>query len=275
MQNIEEIIRLESGELKAVQFKESQLILVEKAEVSESIENKIKTLSKFPASTLNLPGKSGVLFDKQTLFALVKDFVKKTVKLNSEEEYSIVTAYVLLTWVWDRYPYFCYLIFTGPPGCGKSTLLHLMFHLSYRSYRGSGADTDAALIRTVDVVRGTQTIDEAQRSTQDHSSDFHKIMALGFARDAVLTKCIPTSRGDDFTMKAFQIGSPKVLAARELPGDQAISSRCIEIEMRHHDDTSFIQSLANPFSSEWLKEANELRDALLIFRLKTLQGEIA
>ena len=70
-----------------------------------------------------------------------------------EEWLEILSLYILMTWVYDRFTAVPYLRFLGEPGTGKTRLLQICASVSYKGIVASGNITGPALFRTIDLVR--------------------------------------------------------------------------------------------------------------------------
>jgi len=94
----------------------------------------------------------------------VHSFIKDHVALPNPIDYHIITAYIILTWLYNGFPSVPYLRIYGDYGTGKTTLLNVVSALAYRSMNLSGAVTTAPVFRIIKNVKGTFIIDEADFS---------------------------------------------------------------------------------------------------------------
>jgi hypothetical protein len=164
-----------------------------------------------------------------------------------------------MTWVYDRFTAVPYLRFLGEPQTGKTRLLQLCSAISYKGIAASGNITGAALFRTIDLVRGTVAIDEADFKNSDESADLTKILNNGYAADMPVIRC----NRNDFSPEAFRVYGPKIISTRQRFQDDATESRCLTFETRIRKVPEHIP-LQLPASFE--QQACTLRNKLLQWR---------
>jgi hypothetical protein len=111
----------------------------------------------------------------------------------------------------------------GALGRGKSAWLETVGSICYRPLILSGASTDKAIVRRLNLWHGTGLIDEADFKTL--YSFITKILNLGYDK-----KSGTYQRVDDIDPEKtleYQVYGPKLLATRRPYKDMALESRCI------------------------------------------------
>lgn len=195
----------------------------------------------------------------------IKAFIRKYANV-PQEWLEIITLYILMTWVFDRFTAVPYLRFIGEPGTGKTRLLQICGAISYKAMVASGNITGAALFRTIHLVRGTMAVDEGDFKNSEEWSDITKILNNGYTPGAPVIRC--ERSGDDFTPQAFHVYGPKIISTRSRFTDDALESRCLTFETREDPLPSHIP-LQLPLSFE--EESVLLRNKLLHWRFKNFQ----
>ena len=175
---------------------------------------------------------------------------------------SIVTHYILLTWVYDAFNELPYLRFRGDLGSGKTRALIVAGSLCYKAFFASGASTVSPVFHTLDAFRGTLVLDEADFRFSDEKAELSKILNNGNVRGFPVLRTMVTPK-KEFDPRAFNVYGPKVIAMRGSFDDRALESRFITIEMVPGPIGKHIPI---NLPDEQRAEALELRNKLLGFR---------
>jgi hypothetical protein len=210
-------------------------------------------LVRFP-SGIALCGSTEALIEE------IKEFISRYANLPAEW-LEIIALYILMTWVYDRFTAVPYLRFLGEPGTGKTRLLLICAAISYKGMVASGNITGPALFRTIDLVRGTMAVDEADFRDSQEWSDIIKVLNNGYTPGTPVIRC--GHQGEDFEPRAFFVYGPKIISTRSRFADEALESRCLTLETREGPLPAHIP-LQLPLSFE--KEALTLRNKLLKWR---------
>lgn len=129
-----------------------------------------------------------------------------------------VPLWVAADHAFDRFVIFPRLFITAPEkGCGKTTLLDAISRLVTRALAADNI-TAAALFRTIEAVRPTLLLDEADSYLRDNE-DLRGILDSGHRRDGGVIRTV----GDTYEPRRFSTFAPVVLAAiGHLPGTIAV-----------------------------------------------------
>jgi len=197
----------------------------------------------------------------EILFEELRTFIDRYVEL-PETFLSVVTAYVMMTWLYDKFQNLPYLKVIGLWGCGKTRVLEVMGHLSYKTIMAGGSMTTAALFRTLDVYNGTLVFDEAELNDVE-SKEMLRVLRQGHNASFSVTRMEATPNGHYYT-KSFRVFGPKIIASSSKSNDTAFESRCLSQLMHPLENNTRPIELSFKFK----QEALELRNKLLMFRFK-------
>lgn len=209
---------------------------------------------------VRFPSNPAPYVSAEKLIQDIKEFIRRYASV-PEEWLSIIALYILMTWVYDRFTAVPYLRFLGEPGTGKTRLLQICAAVSYKGIVASGNITGPALFRTIDLVRGTMAVDEADFKNSEEWSDITKVLNNGYTTGAPVVRCERT--GSDFTPQAFYVFGPKIISTRSRFADEALETRCLTFETRYEFLPEHVP-LQLPLTFE--EEALKLRNKLLMWR---------
>jgi putative DNA primase/helicase len=177
----------------------------------------------------------------------------------------LITAWIKMSWVYDRFNAIGYLLFLGPKGSGKTRIAFVASRICYRTVTASGASTVAAFQRAVALFKGTLYLDESEyRSDSEMATAVTRLLNAGYKRDLPALKCDE----ENFPV-AFSAFGPKICTARVPFPDESTGDRCITLETAKHpvrEDVGL--HLPDAFDAE----AAELLDMLLCWRLRNYRA---
>jgi hypothetical protein len=200
--------------------------------------------------------------DLETLLVEIGDYVRHYVAL-PEHAVPLVTAYVLLTWVYDAFNELPYLRFRGDYGTGKTRALLIVGSICYKAFFASGASTVSPIFHTLDLFKGTLIFDEADFRFTDEKAELVKILNNGNAKGFPVLRTQITPK-KEFDPRAFSIFGPKIVGMRRSYADKALESRFLTIEM----EPGHADGVPINLPDRQKDEAAQLRDKLLMFRLR-------
>jgi hypothetical protein len=130
------------------------------------------------------------------------------------------------------FPAYPYVALNGPKNSGKSTVLRVLQPLAFNMISTSDP-TGASMFRLINNNGCTVGIDEAERYHNPKDAGMQQIRQLlnsGYKQGMSAIRLI----GEDMKPQAFDVYSPKILAA--IAGlEDVLASRCIAIPMRRTD----------------------------------------
>jgi hypothetical protein len=207
---------------------------------------------------------------EDALFEDTCNFLKTGVIFAEPETYTIVTAWILLTWRIEDTNVAPYLYVTAPKGHGKTRLLEVIQQVARRPLVASYASR-AGAIRAIDGTNATLLLDEAEHYVNPHerqSSDLAAILNAGYRRGARAIMVADTIEtlpdGTHRSVKkpvALDTFSAKVIASRRDIFD-TLEDRSVQIIMPKHGRN------LGPIDEKY---AEALRGRLAQYRLDCLE----
>jgi hypothetical protein len=196
------------------------------------------------------------------LLGEINKFIEKY--LDIDEDYRrFACYYILLSWVYDRFYSLPYLRAIGDFGVGKSRFLDVVGGICYRSMNLSGAVSSAAMFRIINKWGGTLIFDEADFQLSNEKAEIIKILNSGFEKNRSVAR---VNMGDLSKIDYYNVFCPKIIATRKRFDDKALESRCLTITMK----PTIRMDIPSSLGEEYLREQNQLRAKLLMYRLKHL-----
>ncbi|MFC1615782.1 hypothetical protein ACFL21_01465 [Patescibacteria group bacterium] len=191
----------------------------------------------------------------------IQKFIHKYVQVSQFYEI-LVSYYVLLTWIYDRFPEIAYLRALGDYGTGKSRFLYTVGSICYKPMFMNGATSVSPIFRIINEIRGTLILDEADYKFSDTTQEITKILNCGFSKGMPVWRS--ESINNQHKPKAFNVYGPKILAGRAPFQDIALESRCLVEKM----DRRTRKDIPINLNDEFWQEAEEIRNKCLMFRFK-------
>ena len=203
---------------------------------------------------------------KEALYKEIKAFIHKYMDVDEYFE-SLTAVYIMMTWIYDKFYEIPYLRVKGTYGSGKSRFLDTVGALCYKPLSTSGANSESSFFRTMDVVRGSLILDEANFRYTGRETLLVKMLNDGNKRGGTVTR-MKTLRDGGFEPEVFNVFCPKVIASISDYTDDAFESRCISYLLGKKNIREDIpEQLPDAFWDEALK----IRNKLLTYRLMNMQ----
>ena len=166
------------------------------------------------------------------VFNAVHHLFTAYVDFRSAVESRILTLWTIGTYFYTMFPAYPYLALNGPKNSGKSTVLRVLQPLAFNMITTSDP-TGPSMFRLIHHTSCTVGIDEAERYHNPKDLGMQQIRQL---LNSGYKQGMPAIRvtGEDLKPQAFDVYSPKILAA--IMGlEDILASRCIAIPMRRTD----------------------------------------
>lgn len=166
------------------------------------------------------------------VFHAVHNLFTTFVDFRSPVESRILALWAIGTYFYTLFPAYPYLALNGPKNSGKSTVLRVLQPVAFNMISTSDP-TGPAIFRLVHVTGCAVGIDEAERYHNPRDPGMQQIRQL---LNSGYKAGMPAIRitGEDMKPQAFDVYSPKILAA--IYGlEDVLASRCIAIPMRRTD----------------------------------------
>jgi len=190
------------------------------------------------------------------IWSEVKQYLYEHIDIASG--YDILTAWVLATWVpekWDAVPY---LFFYGPAGSRKTCALEVLASISFRPFM-SASTTLPVIFRACDIWHPTLFLDETEVYLRKERSEIMHLLNAGYRKGFPATRTEETDEG--LKVKMFDCFGFKALAGTRAFVD-TLKSRCVIFNMSKA--TREIKTKID------LNRAEELRKKLLMYRFRML-----
>jgi hypothetical protein len=172
--------------------------------------------------------------------------------------YDILTAWVLATWIPERWDAIPYLFFYGPAGSGKTWALEVLASISFRPFM-SASTTLPVIFRACDTWHPTLFLDETEVYLRKERSEIMHLLNAGYRKGFPATRIEETEEG--LKVKIFDCFGFKALAGTRA-FVETLKSRCIIFNMSKA--TREIKTKIDPVRAE------ELTKKLLMYRFQML-----
>ncbi|MCX6722670.1 MAG: hypothetical protein NT094_01205, partial [Candidatus Staskawiczbacteria bacterium] len=200
-----------------------------------SIEKKKRTLSKLSqkwgVDNLNklLEALQDPLdkFSEIELYQKIRDNLKKYIELEEEADYTILTAWTIGTYFFPAFSAYPYIHIKAPKGSGKSQCLNLLNQTAFNAVKARASLP--ALRDTVDALRGTYLMDQADALNRINMEDFLDVLTDSYKRAGGSVRKMVANK-NVWNIEEFEAYSPKAFASiNQLPED--LRDRCIVIPL--------------------------------------------
>lgn len=164
----------------------------------------------------------------RAVFNKVVNLIKKYVELEKEIDYHLLAAWILGTYFYPIFSAYSFLHIKAPKQSGKSQYLNLLTQLCFNAIKAR--PSMPALCDTVDSLRGTYLIDQADSLERRGNEDLLDILADSYKKSGGKRRVIGFDKRKNREILEFEAYSPKVLASvKELPED--LRDRCLVMRL--------------------------------------------
>jgi len=204
-----------------------------------------------------LPSKPIDFGDIETFWAEIKAFVYEHVDLEDGRLYDVYVAWILVSWIPEKFDSVGYLHFHGPRNSGKTRALDVLNYVCFRPLESPSA-SGATVFRAMDAYHPTFLLDEFEMydKIKESKAEVIGIINSGYRRGQVVLRMTGMKEGVP-TIKGFKVFGPKALSSIE-PLPPATSSRCVRFPM-----TRTFRKIRRLIDK---KKAEEIRSKLLFWR---------
>jgi len=162
----------------------------------------------------------------ETLFEEIKQCLHAHLETPKPEDLTVIAAWILHTWIMERFESTPYLFFYGAFECGKTRALEIIQQLSFRGWLVTSI-TSSFLYRPVQEWKPTLLLDESE--TFISRPEILGILNAGYKRGMVVPRQIQNQDGT-WQTEWFDLFCPKVLAGTE-DMVRTTKSRCVTFKM--------------------------------------------
>ena len=194
--------------------------------------------------------------DLTSLFPDVSAFIKKYVTL-PPDFLTVATAFVIASWIYQRFQWFPYLQFTGPPGRGKSRALKVITRGAYHGHV-QAVTTSAVIYSLITQYSVTMAVDEMDVTLDSLTRAIYR---EGAERGGSVVRC----RGKNWgKLEPYSPFGPKLYAGQQPIEDVALNTRVITQNMLTVKPEQHIPA---ELPAEFEAESQRLQSRLLRWKL--------
>lgn len=161
------------------------------------------------------------------VFNKLKQLVKEHLDLD-DVDHTLLTVWAISTYFFPIFSAYPYLHIKAPKGSGKSQCLNLLRETCFNAVKARASQP--ALRDTVDSLRGTYLMDQADALHRNNQEDFLDILTDSYKRGGGEQRKMITDKGKNWGIQEFQTYGPKGFASiSQLPED--LRDRCLVIAL--------------------------------------------
>lgn len=166
-------------------------------------------------------------FSEIKLYQKIRDNLKKYIELEQETDYTILTAWIMGTYLFPIFSAYPYIHIKAPKGSGKSQCLNFLNQTCFNAVKARASLP--ALRDTVDALRGTYLMDQADALHRNNMEDFLDVLTDSYKRAGGSVRKMVANK-NNWNLEEFEAYSPKAFASiNQLPED--LRDRCIVIPL--------------------------------------------
>jgi hypothetical protein len=162
------------------------------------------------------------------LFLEISNLIKRFIELEQDTDYSLVSAWIIGTYFFPLFSAYPFLHIKAPKRSGKSQLLGLLRQLCFNAVKAR--PSLAALSDTMDALRGTYLIDQADSLGRPGNEDLLDILADSYKKGGGKRRVVEFGKDKARSVTEFETYGPKAFASiKELPED--LRDRCLIVSL--------------------------------------------
>ena len=191
-------------------------------------------------------------------------FIKNHLEMPSESDYLILALWVFHTYLIEKFSTTPILYFYGVKETGKTRAGEVLNEISLMGERLT-APTEATLFRSADYFKTTLIIDEVKLWGKNGNEEVARLIKSRYKRGIKVPRVNLNKKGENM-IEYFDVFGPLVICTTESMPD-AIESRCITFLMQKNSKVE-VEKIID------IKQADELRNKLTIFKAKYLEQDL-
>lgn len=161
------------------------------------------------------------------LYNKIKDHLRRYVELENEADYTILTAWTIGTYFFPSFSAYPYIHIKAPKGSGKSQCLNFLNQTAFNAVKARASLP--ALRDTVDSLRGTYIMDQADSLHRMNMEDFLDVLTDSYKRGGGSIRKMIANK-NVWSVEEFDAYGPKAFGSiSPLPED--LRDRCIVIPL--------------------------------------------
>jgi hypothetical protein len=165
------------------------------------------------------------LIEPNAVFVKVRNALKQHMDLH-EADITLMSVWAIGTYFFPIFSAFPYLHIKAPKGSGKTQGLSFLQQTCFNAVKARASLP--ALRDTVDALRGTYLIDQADALYRPNMDEIRDILTDSYKRSGGNTRKMSQDKGKNWNVEEFQAYSPKAFASiKDMPED--LRDRCVVI----------------------------------------------
>jgi len=196
----------------------------------------------------------------ETLWNEIRQFVYEHVDVS--EGYDLLTAWVLASWVPEKWQSVPYLFFYGPPASGKTWALEVLASISLRGLLATSV-TPSVLFRLCHTWRPTAFLDETEIYLKEDKAEILNLLNSGYRKGQYAIRTGEPDKTGERKLQFFKVFGFKALAGTK-EFAETLRTRSIIFYM-----TKATRQIRMEIDQA---KAEELRSKLLMYRFNQLSG---
>jgi hypothetical protein len=162
------------------------------------------------------------------LFLEMSNLIRRFIELEEDADYFLVSAWIIGTYFFPIFSAYPFLHIKAPKRSGKSQLLGLLRQLAFNAVKAR--PSLAALSDTMDALRGTYLIDQADSLGRKGNEDLLDILADSYKKGGGKRRVVEFGKDKARSVTEFETYGPKAFASiKELPED--LRDRCLIVPL--------------------------------------------
>lgn len=267
-----DLVAVEGRPAFLVKDESAQLSIVEETVIDAAVfapppSEQIPWLLPDGPRTLMMGQLEAHLSEAQADAALFDDLIsyhKAVSELPTEGHYLLLAAWVLHTYLIEKFQYSPVIYLVGVPERGKSRTGKGLIYVAYRGVHTESLK-EAYLVRLTDRFQSTIFFDCKDLWKKAERAGSEDIILLRFERGATVPRVLHPQRGPFKDIEYYNIFGPTVIATNDAT-HEILETRCIRISM---------PEASRRFFREVTPERTlELKQRLLLFRARQLDHEL-
>ncbi len=191
-------------------------------------------------------------------------FIRKYLELPHEQDYLVLSLWVLHTYLIEKFNVTPILYFFGIKETGKTRAGEVISEIAYRCERCT-SPTEATLFRSADYFKTVLIIDEIKLWGPDGNKEVANLIKSRYKRGLKVSRVNMNKSGED-QIEYHDVFAPLVICSTEtMP--PIIESRCFTFTMRQNASSKVEGEIDE-------KESAKLRNLLTIFRFKYIDKDL-
>ena len=173
-------------------------------------------------------------------YEAIRKILEEWIEFSDNNYYTIVSLWILGTWLHDKFVSFPYLFINAMKRSGKTRLLNLISRLSHKGFLAVNL-TESTLFRLPAAEKVTMCIDEAENIGTRERENLRLLLNAGYKKGLF----VPRSRrlaNETWVVDKFQVYIP--IAIANIGGlDDILEDRCIVIPLERSNNVRIVSKM--------------------------------